>query len=187
MNLRSLVFFILFSATSLLAKNENSRIQLLLKTQENWQTLTTPEQIEVCILPSAQSATKHSIDGRYFYKPLPAESSPVLVARLSTDATYLWDSSKLCLPVYNARVRFHRSGHSISIDFCFGCDIARFSRDDAVLGFANFDNAGAEIFESIQAVFPDDDSIISIAAEKKRLESMGEPKARTKPRRPAAR
>lgn len=64
--------------------------------------------------------------------------------------------SKLCYPIYQARLRFKKGKDVVAVDFCFGCGILRTLRDGREINRADFDPSYPLFRNAIVALFPDD-------------------------------
>ena len=151
---------------------EANRIAQFFKTPENLQIISSPERVDICILyPDLAPGEKFSQKVKEgLYKQVSTEAAAVLSTKLTDGKTYRWNDSKMCIPAYNARIRFHRGSSSVCADFCFGCEIVNFSRDGTQINDEDFDPIRAEVLEIVRSNFPDDKVVLAIIAEEKRLE-----------------
>jgi hypothetical protein len=153
---RHLLLFLFLAAFSR-GEDGPQNVAELFQTSENLEIVTSPEWVDLCILYpkkpwfSRKHPTKYR-EGKYI-KLSPADAA-VLSGKLTDNNTYGWDILKMCMPTYNARVRFHRGSHTVTADFCFGCDILALRKDGEIFSGEDFDGASTEIFEVVRSRFP---------------------------------
>ena len=163
--------FLFFTVVGI-ARSEESRptIASFFQTSENRGIVASPQKADVCILREKKSLFSKRSTGKYKegeYVILSSEAAALIGSKLRDEKTYDWESLKMCHPIYNARVRFHRDGHFVYADFCFGCDILRLGKDGIPFGGANFDEVSDEIFEVIRSHFPKDSVVQAVQKQKK--------------------
>jgi hypothetical protein len=156
------------------AVESSEHIAAMLSSPENVAIVANPERIEACILYRRSLLfTKDESKRKYregWSENVLKESARVLAATLVNEQSYIWDTKKFCMPVWNARLKFYRDGRCLSADFCFGCDIVVFSRDGNRIGDGSFDRSSDAIFAVIRSMFPDDKIVRHIVEAKKKSE-----------------
>lgn len=167
---------VLFLAIIGIAHSEESppTISSFFQTPENREIVASPQKVDVCVLREKKSFFSKRSTGKYKegkYITLPPESVALISATLQDEKTYDWERMKLCHPIYNARVRFHRNGHFIYADFCFGCDILLLGKDGSAFRSGNFDDASDAICELLRIHFPEDPTFARASKLKKAEET----------------
>jgi hypothetical protein len=102
---------------------------------------------------------------------MPMRSGPVAVppeivgdlrATLLDSRMYDWQSSKGCVPRYDARVRFSDPAGTVDVLICFTCEQLAVFREDRLVGIGNSDPMRAILLDAVAKLFPDDAAIQAI-------------------------
>jgi hypothetical protein len=83
------------------------------------QTVRTPETVSAVLLRDRN----RRLSARTRQVVLPVEAQRLAAGLLSTNTSYDWNVWKPCLPQYGARLILRRGVQTITVDFCFECDI----------------------------------------------------------------
>jgi hypothetical protein len=169
-----LLFAALVFASVMRASEAPTNVVDLFRSPENLAIVAQPERVEAYVLrPRQLWLTRDERKRRYKEGPtavVPTDAAATLSTKLTADTTYVWDKAKACMPIWNARLKFYRGSHSISADFCFGCDMVAFFRNGQGFSGGNFDHGSDAIFEVIRSLFPQDAVVLEIVEMKKRRE-----------------
>lgn len=141
-------------------------IRELLRTEENYLTVQSPNSVEVIALTLVGDVNQYrKFDTQLFTAaehaqlrgaPLapPAELSSALSKKLVTNETYYWEGVKGCLPFFHLRATFTRGENAIIADFCFGCDLVYFRNGAKTLGSGDFHPSRAELLSLFRKILP---------------------------------
>jgi len=90
--------------------------------------------------------------------PLTPEQKRVVSAALLDRRIYGFDSegTKVCLPIWNARLLFTKGSESRQIDFCFHCNVLSIHSAPEQSTDADFDPAHAILLGIFKQAFPKD-------------------------------
>jgi hypothetical protein len=91
------------------------------------------------------------------YHLVPAENQRQISALLLSSHTYDWQMWKPCAPLYLTRLVFQRGDESVSVDFCFDCNIIT-SGDSKTKPVKNayFDPSHPVLLKWFKIIFPKD-------------------------------
>jgi hypothetical protein len=90
---------------------------------------------------------------------LPAEAQRAAVKLVSANASYDWNIWKPCLPEYGTRLLFRRGDDTITVDFCFACDILSVSPAGRHESRGYFDPSSAAWLRFFRDQFPRDKTL----------------------------
>ncbi|MES2695199.1 MAG: hypothetical protein V4773_17120 [Verrucomicrobiota bacterium] len=138
-----------------------SNVAELFVTAENLHIVRQPDKVDACVLryiapPKGGSMQEERYEETDFLV-VPTDVVSALQTALLKETTYGWDSVKLCWPRYHTRLRFHRSGKIVAIDFCFSCDILLIKRDGEPISGEDFRDP--VFIESMRKLFPEDPAL----------------------------
>lgn len=146
----------------------------LFATPEILNVVRAPEKVEVCILRHIAAVTRadgsvdHSTE-RYeetAFTPVPAAIANSLRDLLLNGKTYDWKAGNGGRrPQFYLRLRYHRGGEIVAIDFCFMCHVLSITHKGREIGHANF-SPNADLFlQAFLKLFPDDEPLKQVAKE----------------------
>jgi hypothetical protein len=106
-------------AVSLAAQTGNEpRNVTQLYGKQALQTIRSPDSVLAVLLDR-----KGRLIERSRRLTLSPEARQAAAKLLSTNAAYGWEIWKPCAPLYGARLIFQRGVQTVTVDFCFDCDI----------------------------------------------------------------
>jgi uncharacterized protein YegJ (DUF2314 family) len=121
------------------------------------------------IVKSASDVQAFLINGSDFDAGQPSTSYPVregpvalnadqrkqLVDVLTSADIYEFDSAKACLPIPGVKIEFAHDKHTVSVLFCFECNILLVYLDGAMVGSEDFDRGRPRIVRVLKQLFPE--------------------------------
>lgn len=133
----------------------------VLGSRENLEIIRQAERVEACPLIIDWDASgkdgKGMISSEGSYLTVGESDAALFKTRLLAPSSYTWGGEeKDCMPDYHLRIRFHRGGSRVDVDFCFGCDILEFHHGTKVFGHKDFDPVSKELFSVFLRLFPAD-------------------------------
>ncbi|HEY4246190.1 MAG TPA: hypothetical protein VGM64_04995 [Lacunisphaera sp.] len=146
----------------------------LFGTPENLRLVRNADKVDACLLHHVQAATRPdgSVDRspeRYdetTFVSVPPETAATLRDLLLNRKTYDWKASNGGRrPQFYLRLRFHRGGELIDLDFCFMCHVVHLTRSGEEVGHANFSPNSDLILQALRHVFPNDEPLKQVAKE----------------------
>lgn len=153
---------LLFS--SLVAAENPANVAELFATSENLKAVREADKVDVCILRhiEAKALPNGRIDWnseRYeetAFTTVPAPTATALRDLVLNKKTYDWKATGGRRPQLYLRLRFHRGGEIVAVDFCFACHVLLVTRKGMELGHANFSPNGDLFLRAFLKIFPDD-------------------------------
>jgi hypothetical protein len=168
----SFAIFGVLASTALAADAGTRHVAALFGSQAALDAVRLAHEVDACVLkrvPGApQSAGKPAGPDRYeetAFVPLPATLIADLSEKLLDPQSYSFPASgglvlsKLCVPVYQVRLRFKNEDDVVAVDFCFGCAIARVVHNGREIKTVDFDPSYATFRRAFVAVFPNDETL----------------------------
>jgi hypothetical protein len=140
------------------ARKGPSNVAELFITEENLEIVRRPEKVDACVLryiaPPKGANMREERYEETEYLSVPSDLQTPIQEALLRESNYGWDIVKACWPRYHARLRFHRAGKIVAIDFCFSCKILLIRRDGEPISGEDFNDP--VFLESMRKMFPDD-------------------------------
>jgi len=170
--MKQVVVVVVCALFTTLLLGENRRVlREVFKHADQLEMLHHPDSVEVCILYRGESPTGNDSPQLYTespYKRLTPGAAALVTWKLTNDANYQWDIRVDCDPERNARVRYKRNGHTLTVDFLFGCGIVVFEYDGAPFSDAVFTPGIDWVFQVVEEAFPEDKVVRVVKKDRER-------------------
>jgi hypothetical protein len=155
MVLRTFIFLFILTATAMAQSDGLPGSVIDLYDRDSLQLIRKPDQVFVVLLKHQEGSPIE----RTIRKALPLEAQQKVSKLLVRNSSFAWKTWKLCIPFYGARLIFQSKAQTVSIDFCFMCDILSIESPSRQSIQTNFDPCRDELLTLIKAQFPKDKEI----------------------------
>ena len=167
------LLFAAFGVGRALAGEYPANVSELFVTPENLRVVRGADRVDACLLRHIDAVTLP--DGRIDWKteryeetaftPVPAAAAENLRALVLDGKSYDWKAAGGRRAQWYLRLRFHRGGEVVALDFCFLCRVLVVHHQGAELGRANFSPNNDLFLQAFLQVFPDDGPLRRVARE----------------------
>jgi hypothetical protein len=148
----SLFLLAVFTASAAAQTGNEPRNVTQLYGKQALQTVRTPDGISAVLLRDRNGRVRE----RTRQITLSPETQRSAAQLLSANASYGWNVWKPCAPQYGARLILHRDSQTITVDFCFECDIVSVTPAARAENDVDFGPSRAAWLRLFRAQFPSD-------------------------------
>ena len=133
---------------------------------ENLEIVRHPDKVDACVLryfppPNGKRENHERYEDTAFIE-VSAKSVAAIRDVLLADSTYIWDRVTICWPRYHTRMRFHRAGKVVAVDFCLDCSLVQVLRDGRFVGNGLFHKRFPGLLAELRQIFPNDNTLAKV-------------------------